>query len=41
VKTTITQEEYVKLLEYRKYLRDLPEDTSVDNVKSFEEYNAE
>jgi hypothetical protein len=41
VQTTITQEEYTELLKYRKYLRDLPEGTNIDDVKSFEEYNAE
>lgn len=41
VATTITNEEYIKLLNYRKYLRDLPSDTEIDSVKSFEEYDSE
>ena len=41
VATTITNEEYLKLLNYRKYLRDLPSDTEIDSVKSFEEYDSE
>lgn len=41
VTTTITNEHYLKILNYRKYLRDLPSDTEIDSVKSFEEYDSE
>jgi hypothetical protein len=41
VATTITNEHYLKILNYRKYLRDLPSDTEIDSVKSFEEYDSE